>query len=152
MKKFLTYSTLLLLVIQLTSCLEYKEVEVIKVVDVGVKDISIQGVDVEVAMQIKNPNKYDISIIDSDLNLFLKGNKVGKASIKEKVTLKKKSNSVYRFIMQSSLKDLASGGLPALMGLISSPTMELRVQGDIKARAKGISKSVPIDFKENITL
>jgi LEA14-like dessication related protein len=146
------FSFIALLVLVLSSCLEYKEVEVVKIVDVGVKDISTKGVDVEVAMQIKNPNKYNISIVDSDLNLFLKGQKMGTANIKEKVTLKKKSNEVYRFTIQSDLKDIASGGLSVMMGLITQSSMELKVQGDIKAKAKGISKSIPIDITEKIKL
>ena len=135
-----------------TGCLEYKEVQVVKIINVGVKDISAKGVDIEVTMQIKNPNKYNISIVDSDLTLFLKGKKMGTAKIKEKVTLKKKSNDVYRFTIKSDLKDIASGGLSVMMGLITQSSMELKVQGDIKAKAKGISKKIPVDFTENIKL
>ena len=96
---------LFILIISLSGCLEYKEVEVIEVTEVGVKNISASGVNVEVAMQVKNPNKYNISIIDSDLNLLIKGKKMGTAKIKEKVTLKKKSNAIYRFTLQSNFKE-----------------------------------------------
>ncbi len=145
-------SLLAIISLFLSSCLEYKEVEVVKVIDVGIKDISAKGVDVEVAMQVKNPNNYNISIVNSDLNLFLRGNKMGTATIKEKVTLKKKSNAVYRFILQSSFKDIAGGGLPVLMGLMTEPTMEVQILGDIKAQAKGFSKKVPVDFTEKVKL
>lgn len=103
-------------------------------------------------MQIKNPNKYDISIVDSDLTLFLKGKKLGTANIKEKIKLKKKSNEIHRFVIQSNLKDIASGVLPIIMGLMTKDSIELEVKGDIKAKAKGISKKVPIDFKEKVKL
>ena len=77
---------------------------------------------------------------------------MGTAKIKEKVTLKKKSNDVYRFTIKSDLKDIASGGLSVMMGLITQSSMELKVQGDIKAKAKGISKKIPVYFTENIKL
>ncbi len=149
LKKF-SFFTILALV--LSSCLEYKEVEVVKIVDVGVKNISVKGVDIEVSMRIKNPNKYNISIVDSDLSVFVKGKKMGNAKIKEKVTLKKKSNSVYRFNIHSNLNGIATAGLPVILGLITQPSIELKVQGDIKAKAKGLSKKIPIDFTEKIKL
>jgi LEA14-like dessication related protein len=107
LKNFIKYSFLFLLALSLFSCLQYKEVQIIKVTDVGIKDVSTKAIDIEVAMQIKNPNKYDISIVDSDLTLFLKGKKLGTANIKEKIKLKKKSNEIHRFVIQSNLKDIA---------------------------------------------
>jgi LEA14-like dessication related protein len=152
MNTFFKYCTILLFVFSLSSCLEYKEVEVIKVVEIGVKEISVKGVDVEVAMQVKNPNNYNISIVDSDLNLLIKGKKMGSATIKEKVTLKKKSTAVYRFTLQSSFKDLSLSSLPVLMSIMGQNSMEVQIVGDIKAQAKGISKRVPIDFTEKVKL
>ena len=126
--------------------MEYKDVEVVDVGEVGIKNISTKGIEVQVAMQIKNPNKYDISIVDSDLTLF------GVARVKEKVTLKKKSNKIHRFTIQTSASDIASSAIPVLMGLIMKSDLELQVQGDIKAKAKGLGKRFPVDFKEKIKL
>lgn len=152
MKNIFKHTFVFLLILSLSSCLQYKEVQVVKITDVGIKNVSTKGIEIGVAMQIKNPNKYDISIVDSDLTIFLKGKKMGTANIKEKIKLKKKSNDIYRFTIQSNFKDIASGGLPVLMGLITKSSMELHVEGHIKAKAKGISKKVPIDFKENVKL
>jgi LEA14-like dessication related protein len=152
MKKIISYCSLLFLALSLSSCLEYKEVEVLKVIDVGVKEVSAEGVAVEVAMQIKNPNKYAIKIVDSDLNLFLKGNKMGTATLEDNVTLKKKSNAVYRFTLQSNFKDIALESLPVLMGLMTQNSIEVQIVGTIKAQAKGVSKRVAIDFTEKVKL
>jgi len=146
------YIIVLVSLCSLSSCIQYKEVEVVKVTDVGVKEISTKGIDIEVAMQIKNPNKYNISIVDSDLILFVKEKKMGAANIKEKITLPKKSNKIHRFTIQTTLKDLASGTIPVLMGLITQSNIDLQIQGDIKAKAKGLSKTFPIDFKERVRL
>ena len=133
-------------------CLEYKEVTVVDVTGVGIKDLSAKGVVVEVAMQIKNPNKYDINIVDSDLDLYLKGNKMGEAKIQEKITLPKKSNKIHRFTIKSSLQDVASGILPLIMEVVMTKSVDLQVKGDIKAKAKGIGKRFPVDFKERVKL
>jgi LEA14-like dessication related protein len=133
-------------------CFQYKEVEVINISDVRIKEISAKAIKVEVAMQIKNPNKYNISIVDADLVIFIKDKKMGIANIKDKIVLPKKSNKIHRFTIQSSIKDISSGAIPLLMGLITKSSIELGVQGDIKAKAKGISKNIPIDIKERVKL
>ena len=152
MRKAFLYLTILLLAITNTGCLEYKEVKVVDVTGVGIKDISTKGIVVEVSMQIKNPNKYAISIVDSDLDIYLKENKMGKAKLQEKITLPKKSNKIHRFTIKSSLKEITSGILPLMMGVLTNSNIDLQVKGDIKARAKGISKKFPVDFKEKVKL
>ncbi len=149
-----TALTLSFLTIIFTSmgCMTYKDVEMIEVTDVGVKDFTAKGVEVEVAMQIKNPNNYNINIVDSDLTLFAKGNKVGTANIENKVTLPKKSNQIHRFTITSSLKDMGSSAFPILMSVMGGEAIELQITGDIKATAKGIGKRFPVDFKEKVKL
>ena len=152
MKKLLSYSLLVLFTFGLFGCIEYKEVEVIEVSDVGIKDISMSGIDIEVAMQIKNPNKYNISITESDLTLFADGNKVGVANVKEKITLPKKSNKIHRVTIQTSVQDITSSAIPLLMSLMSRDNIEVQIKGDIKAKAKGIGKRFPVDFKDRVKL
>ena len=152
LKKISFYCLTLLLISSLAGCITYKEVQMIKVTDVGVKNFTTEGVEVEVAMQIKNPNNYKISIVDSDLDLFVKGNRIGTANIDNKVTLPKKSNQIHRFIIKSSLKDMGSSAIPLLMGVLGGGTIDLQIKGDIKAKAKGISKKFPVDFKKKVKL
>jgi len=152
LKQFLKYSCLLFIVLNLTSCIQYKEVQIVNVKDVGIKNITPKGIEIEVAMQIKNPNKYAISIVESDLLIFIKEKKIGTAAIKEKVKLGKKSNEIYRFTIQTKTEDLLSGIFPIMMGAITKKSLDLHVLGDIKAKAKGLSKKVPIDFRERVKL
>jgi len=152
MKNILKYSFLFILCMELTSCLQYKEIKIVEVSEIGIKEVSTKAIEIEVAMQIKNPNKYDISIVDSNLSIFIKGKKMGTANIKEKIILKKKSNTIYRFTIQSNIKDIAVGSIPVLMTIITKNSIPLHIQGEIKAKAKGISKKVPIDFKESVKL
>jgi LEA14-like dessication related protein len=146
---FLSFLSIILFAV---GCLSYKEVKVIDVTDVGVKKFTAKGVEVEVAMQIKNPNNYNIKIVDSDLELFVKENRIGTAKIDNKVTLQKKSNQIHRFIIKSSLKDMGSSVFPLLMNVLGGGSIELHIKGDIKATAKGIGKRFPVDFKEKVEL
>lgn len=151
-KRAAIYLSFLLIIFTTVGCLTYKEVKVIDVTEVGVKKFTAKGVEVEVAMQIKNPNNYNINIVDSDLELFIKDNRIGTATIDNKVTLPKNSNQIHRFIIKSSLKDMGSSMFPLLMSVLGGGTIELQIKGDIKATAKGIGKRFPVNFKEKITL
>lgn len=152
MKKFFSYFFIVTNLIFILGCLQYKEVEVVKVTEVGVKKIALTGIDIEVAMQIKNPNNYDISIVDSDLTLFAEGEKVGVAQVKEKVTLKKKSNKIYRFTVHTSSEDILSSAVPLLMSYFGKDNVTLKVDGTLKARAKGLSKRFTVNFEERIKI
>ena len=55
----------------LYSCIEYKDVEVIDVSDIRVKSLTTSVVEIEFKMQVNNPNNYKISVVDSDLELFI---------------------------------------------------------------------------------
>lgn len=152
LRNFSSYIGLIILLISFSGCIEYKEVEVVEVSGVGIKNISLKGIEIEVAMQIKNPNKYNISIVDSDLTLFADGKKVGVARVKEKITLPKKSNKIHRFTIQTSVQDIVSNALPLLMNLMTQDNIEVGIKGDIKAKAKGVGKRFPVDFKERVKI
>jgi len=152
MKKLLKYSVLFLLLIQLSSCLKYEEVKMVKVVNVEMKNVSPKGMDIDVAMQIDNPNTYAISIVDSDLQFFVEGKKVGVATIKDNVKLNKKSNEVYHFTIQSKFGNIGAEALPLAMSLLSKSSIKVQLKGDVKAKAKGIGKRFPVDFTENVKL
>lgn len=152
MNRYFNRLLLLLMVVSTSGCMKYKEVEVVEVKEVGIKSISLKGIDIEVAMQIKNPNNYDISIVDSDLALFAEGEKVGRASVKEKIKLKKKSNKIHRFTIQTSASEILSGAIPVILSVLTKGNIELQVTGDIKAKAKGIGKRFPVNFKDRVKL
>ena len=141
-----------ILTITLTSCFKYEEVKMVRVVDMGVKNITSKGVDFHVDMQINNPNNYNISIVGSDLDLFVKEKKSGKVNLKNKVTLPKKSNEVHHFVFESDYKNITADPLTILSTVLGNSRLDVQVKGTIKAKAKGISKKFPVDFKEKVAL
>lgn len=141
-----------LLIVSLYSCFEYKDVEVVEYKSAGIKSISAEKVEIEVTLRIKNPNNYKISIVDSDLELFIKGDKIGTAAIRENVVLKKNVTDDYVVTIETGISDIVSGALPVLAGLIFESAIDLQIKGDIKARAKSLSKRFPIDYKDKVKL
>ena len=120
--------------------------------NVDVKEMSFQGLKVELEAVIFNPNKYKISITDYDLDLMVDGKNMGEATIDRKLVLPKNSEKSHTFTVSVSFKDLLSGGLGGGLSMLSQGNMNVGLQGNIKAKAMGVKKSVPIDFSEQISL
>ena len=152
LKKIAVCLSLLVVITSVIGCMTYKEVEMVRVTSVGVTQFSTSGIEMDVGIQIKNPNNYDISIEDSDLVLFIKGNKVGNATIVNKVTLPQKSNQVHQLTINSQSNGIDLSLLPILMEVLEGKPTEIEILGDVKAKANGISKSFPVNFKEEVTL
>lgn len=148
----MTNIIILTLSVTLFSCIKYEDVQLLKVTNIRINSLTAQKIEVGVDMQIVNPNNYKISIVDSDLELFLKGKKIGTAHIIDKIELPKKSDQIHEIAIATDLKDMLGGAIPVILSLMLEESVELQVKGEIKAQAKAFSKSFPIDFKERVKL
>lgn len=144
--------SLLVLILSLSSCFKYEDVQILEVTNIRVLDLTTKKIEIGIDMHIVNPNKYKISITDSDLELFIKNKKIGTAKIKDIIELPKKSDQVQHIAIVTDTKDIVSGAIPVLLSLMFDESIELQVKGEIRAKAKAISKNFPVDFKERVTL
>ena len=136
----------------LVGCLSYEDVEIVRVVDTNVKSFSAQGAEVEVTLQISNPNNYKITISNFDLDIFLNDSKLGKAIVSKNIVLPKKSNEQHTITIKLKGKNLTAAAMPAMLSAAMGGRIKLSAKGTVKAKAKMISKKVPIEFSENISL
>jgi len=134
-----------------TGCIEYKEVEVLGLEDVSIGNIDTKGAQIEISVRVSNPNNYKIKITDSDLDLFLSGKKVGKATIGERIIIPKNSNEVHTFNIDATFKEMG-GALGALITFGTKSSLDLKVSGFIKAKAFGVGKKFPVDFEDNVSM
>ena len=146
------YLSIFVLMLSLFSCFKYEDVQLLEVTNIRILDLTTKKIEVGIDMHIVNPNNYKISITDSDLELMIKNKKIGTAKIKEKIELPKKSDQVHHISIITDTKDIVSGAIPVLLGLMFDDSIELQVKGEIRAKAKSISKNFPVDFKERVKL
>ena len=71
------------------SCNLYKEVEVTELTQVQIGDISEEGVQVEIHMQVKNPNGYSVALTKSQVDVCIEGNRLGELELAEKIKIQK---------------------------------------------------------------
>jgi LEA14-like dessication related protein len=137
--------------ITMSSCLTYQEVEFVGMKGVEVEDMSTKEIKVRVSIQVKNPNNYKIKITKSDLDLFLGGKALGKAVIGERIILPKNSNETHTFTISTDLSKLGGMlGVGAMM--LGGGSKTFRVKGWVKAKAFGVGKKFPVDFKESLKI
>ena len=133
-----------------TSCIEYEDVEFLGVENYSIDKVSSDDVKITLHMKIENPNTYNIKVKKSILNLYLNDKKLGKAIMQEDVKLMKKSTEVHQIAVVATVKDLSKGLLSSL-GMLFGKTADLRIQGDVKAKAFGIGKTFEVDFTQEIS-
>ncbi|MBE7443127.1 MAG: LEA type 2 family protein [Flavobacteriales bacterium] len=152
MLKLKSVLVLIVISITLTSCFKYEEVVMKEVTNVSVNSFSANNIEIKVDMRIINPNNYKISIVDSDLELFVKNKKVGNSKIKDKIDLPKNSDETHQIVVKTTVEDMIGTAIPVILSVLFEDSVDLQVKGEIKAQAKSLSKSFPVDFKERVRL
>lgn len=147
-----TLAALALLVLVLQSCNIYKEVEVLEVRDVALKEFSQDQVEIEVTLVLDNPNWYKIKIVDSDLDLYLNKRDIGNLKLADKVYVPKKTRSVQTIGIYTDYKDLKENFLQNMLTLLFTSKTELQVTGYVKARGLMVGKKVLVDVKQEVDL
>lgn len=133
----------------LFSC-EYRDVEMVKLENVVMKQLTSKGITAEVYLKIKNPNNYSIALVKSNLDILINGKTMGKAKIDKKVTLPGKSEMVHCFIIKSDFSEGGGSLLQSLASIIANPSIRLGINGEVTARAGILRKNFPVNISENV--
>ena len=138
-----------LLSVPLTSCLSYKEVELIDVTDIRVERMDARGVAVRVNALVNNPNNYRIHAQEPDVDLYLNDKFIGKGVLDSVITLLPKTTQVYSIPMHAELQ----GGsllMVLLSGALGGNDMKLAAKGTVVGRVGLFRKRFPFEFEETI--
>ncbi len=117
-----------------------KSVESIKILNA-----SSEGVDMEVKMKISNPNFIKFTITDGDLNIVLNKVDMGKAELKNKISIPAHSELSQNFVVHVGVSNALLGGFASLLSLLKNNSATVSIKGTIRARSFGISRTFPVD-------
>jgi LEA14-like dessication related protein len=133
------------------ACVNYKDVEFLSLENATLNKISPNGIEADLWLKIKNPNDYKIKIETKDLTFSINGKEIGKAQLTEQLELTKEDTETYKTAIIVSLPADGNIDLGMIM-LMSGGKITLGIKGEIVGKAKGISKTVLIDFTESISI
>lgn len=133
-----------------TSCKEFKEVQCTGVKDFKINKIGAQGIDADIILGVKNPNKMRFSVYRSEFDVIYNGVKLGKAKLSKKVKIEGNTEKNYSFNLKSNFKD---ANPMDVMKLISGGGRGvIEVTGDLKAGKFYLKKKYPVKVKEKVDL
>ncbi len=147
--RFLQVAAALVMLVSLESCRVYHDIEFKGVKQTRFTSFNSQGVACEFDVELFNPNPYSISLMRSDIDLFLEGTRLGKVDLPSTAVLKAKESTTLRLSCTAepaSLPKLLGGAI----GLVFKKEVVIEGKGSITAKAFLITKTVPVEFKQSI--
>jgi LEA14-like dessication related protein len=142
-------TTAFLICLCISSCSVYREVEVHEVVRVELSEFNSEGIDLNVYVDMENPNWYSIRLTDSNIQVWLEGREIGDVALTGPVVLPKKSRVTQPFSIHST-----PGSMERLLGdlfsLLFKQSFEIEGRGYVKGKALFIARKVPVSFTHRI--
>ena len=144
----------LILALFCTSCFNYEDVEVLDIKDIEFENFSEKGVTVSAQVKIYNPNNFSFKVVDSEFDLIVKNQKLGKASIDNKLRISGRSEDYHLLVLKTDHSKMNMAALPGLLSIVlsSSKTVDLKIKGHITGKAFLFKKKVDIDHKTRVPL
>ncbi|MDB9963873.1 LEA type 2 family protein [Vicingaceae bacterium] len=152
MRTIRKFSIILILILSFNSC-TYEEVEITDIKYVKLVEFSQKGLVVESEIKIKNPNGFQLSMVDSEFDIYIKGSKLAKANVDNNIRIPKNSEEYHKVMMKSNFEDFADGAMIRLLGLtLGSKEIDFKVDGYVTGRAFFIKKKVRVSHEAKVPL
>lgn len=148
MNRILTISLLVLL----SGCQWWQDVEVVRVDGLSDVAMSLNGMQGEVQVLVKNPNGFDIKAQGVDVTIYAGEDRIGTVTLPSEQVLKSRAESILVLNVQSdpgAMKKLLQN---QLLQLIGGSSVEFRTVGTVRGKAFGLNIAIPFESSEEINL
>ena len=140
---------LFILIFAFQGCRVYSDVEFKGVKETRFTSFNAQGVSCEFDVEVYNPNPYKITLMQSDVNLFLEGTRLGKVQLPESAVLHAENSTILKLTCTaepSSVPKIVGGAI----GLVFKKDGVIEGKGMVTAKASLVTKTVPVAFTQRI--
>lgn len=131
------------------SCGNFEEIEIGEPKEVKIRGFEDNFLIVDIALPVNNPTIHRVSIKEMDVRVFLNDKYIGKLLIDEKVSIKPKKDTVYNLPVKIRLANVL-GTAFIMMNMNKGSQSEVRFEGEIKAKALMITKTIEIKESKKI--
>jgi LEA14-like dessication related protein len=152
MLRWICAGLLLLTVLFFSGCKEILPVSITKIEGSKILSLDTKGIKAEVYIRIKNPNSTGFNIYKSALDAELNGIPVGKAHLKKKIRIKKNSEDVHVFEVESDFTGINLTDIPKLLMLVKAKSLKVHLKGNIKVGKIFYKKEFPVELTETVKL
>ena len=147
-----SFFLLAVLLVSLTSCDIFQDIEVSDIKDVRFKSFSQDGLEAEIDVEVYNPNPYKLQLVSSDVMLYVNGKKAGKVKLVERVVIPKKSRAVQTVKVYSDLSEVGAGFWESLVSVFFFKKAKVKVEGDLRGKALLMGKKVYVNVEQDVEL
>lgn len=148
MKIFAKVSIIILMLIFLTGC--YKQVDFVGLKSASYSNTNSNG-NILLYVEVDNPNFYPIKIVESDLDIYINNNHLGKIKGTHKIKISSKGTSIVEIPIKINVADVIFN-VGNIFDLVKNEDTELRISGSITAKALFIKKIIQIDEISNFSM
>lgn len=134
----------------LSGCLSYKEVVMHDIVDVDVRKLNLNGVELTAHVLLENPNGYRIQVKDPDVDLYLNGTFVGKGMLEHPLVLDRRSSRIYEIPLHAEFN--GANLLVMMIGGALSGEVNIGAKGTVVGQAGLLRKRFPFEVEEKVNL
>ena len=140
-----------MLMMGLSGCL-YQNVEVVAVNDLSKVQLSLQGMQALMDVDVYNPNPYGVTVTDANVNLFIHGEVVGDVTLMESQAIR--PNAMATVSLQVITRDGALREVLKndLMNLLGGGEVPFTADGFVTAKALGLSFTFPLKHDQTIKI
>lgn len=134
----------LLLATLLQSCGNFKSPEFVGINSIRVDEVNFSKATARLNVNIFNPNRHKLVLNNADVDVYIKGMKIGKLTVDEKNTIAAKSKENCKFVIIVSTKDILKSGISALSDL-NTKNIEIKLNGNVEGGYWFYKKNIKID-------
>ncbi len=142
---------LLLTTLTLTSC-GYKDVEVKEIRNIIVTKFTAEEFEADVTVYIENPNWYKLSLTESDFDIYISGQHMGKGSLVNELVIPKKTSGEFTVTVQGRYSNSSTSILGGLLNILTKKVQTVRLTGVATGKAMMFKREVPFDFEEEFDM
>ena len=125
---------------------EFRYLENIRISEISAKNISIDG-----SAVFYNPNAFPLQLLETDIQVAIDGKWLGKVTVPESTHIEASKEFTLPLALSFPAGKLFKN-IGSMFILLSKKTVNLRYQGFIRVKIKGITIKIPIENQQDILI
>ena len=137
-----------------SSCINFQEVKIEDIKTIHINELGNSSLRFNSEIKISNPNLFEIKVIDSNFDVFIKNTKVGQAKFEEEITIPGNSSNYVDVSFKGSYNEADMNTLSSLMGsvLFGNKEIDFKVDGFVEGKALWIKRKIELQHEGKVPL
>lgn len=143
-----------LLISFFNSCINFQEVKIDDIKSIHISELGKSSLRFNSEIKISNPNFFDIKVIDSNFDVFIKNTKVGQAKFEEEITIPANSSNYVDVSFKGTYNESDMNTISGLMGsvLFGNKEIDFKVDGFVEGKALWIKRKIGMQHEGKVPL